>query len=115
MDTKSIKDLEILQEISKIDEIEIIGPVDHKKRGALVSFKVKGVEAALDVGRFLDEQISNYQIMVRSGAHCVHPFHYSLGISPKQGTSRASLYIYNSLEEIDIFIESLKRFIKIVT
>ncbi|MHA2408480.1 MAG: aminotransferase class V-fold PLP-dependent enzyme [Candidatus Ranarchaeia archaeon] len=90
----------LLRAIADIDEIEIIGPVDPKKRGALVSFKVRGVEAALDVGRFLDEQIPNYQIMVRSGAHCVHPFHYSLDIAPKQGTSRASLYIYNSIEEI---------------
>jgi len=102
----------LLQRFMENQDIDIIGSKDIKLRTSLISFRVNNVEAALDVGRFLDEGITHYQIMVRAGAHCVHPFHYHIGISPKQGTTRASLYLYNTFEEIDILMQALEKFIR---
>mgnify|MGYP001772701782 CR=1 FL=1 len=45
---------------------------------------------------------------MRTGIHCAHPLHYRLGL---KGTVRASYYIYNTLEEIDYFVETLKKII----
>ncbi|MHA1212592.1 MAG: aminotransferase class V-fold PLP-dependent enzyme [Candidatus Heimdallarchaeota archaeon] len=52
--------------------------------------------------------------MVRAGAHCTNPFHYSLGIKPSEGTARASIYVYDNEEEIQILKEALETLEKIV-
>ncbi|MEM1843817.1 MAG: aminotransferase class V-fold PLP-dependent enzyme, partial [Desulfurococcaceae archaeon] len=56
------------------------------------------VAAALDM----------FGIAVRSGMHCAHPLHYRLGL---KGSVRASYYLYNTLEEVDYFIDSLEKII----
>jgi len=45
-------------------------------------------------------------IAVRTGLHCAHPLHRKLGAP--QGTVRASFYLYNTEEEIEILHEELK-------
>lgn len=56
---------------------------------------------------YLATALSNsHNIMVRSGYHCAHPLMDSLSLS--MGTLRASAYIYNTLEEINIFGNALK-------
>ena len=47
--------------------------------------------------------------MVRAGAHCTNPFHYSLGIHPSEGTARASIYVYTNEEDIKILKEALEK------
>ncbi len=79
--------------------IRILGPLKPEDRTGLVSFVVKGyhhdaVAAGLDV----------MGVAVRSGLHCAHPLHQRLGI---EGSVRASFYIYNTLEEVDYFLECL--------
>jgi len=44
-------------------------------------------------------------IAVRSGHHCAQPLHRYLGIN---ASARASLYFYNTTDEVDTFIEALK-------
>jgi cysteine desulfurase/selenocysteine lyase len=61
---------------------------------------VKGLSSH-DVALFLD----NYGIMVRSGFHCAQPLHEVLKLN---SSARASFYIYNTREEIDMFTEVLK-------
>lgn len=88
--------------ISKLDElgeIEIYGP--REKRGSLVSFNVEGIHSA-DIGPLLDEQ----GVAVRTGHHCTQIVMKKLGVT---GTVRASFSIYNTTEEIDIFIEALRK------
>jgi cysteine desulfurase/selenocysteine lyase len=60
-----------------------------------------------DVGQMLDSQ----GIAIRTGHHCCQPLMRALNI---EGTCRASLSIYNTEEEIDQFINVLKRVIKIL-
>jgi cysteine desulfurase/selenocysteine lyase len=85
--------------IQEIDNVRIIGQADEKS--AVVSFLVGEIHP-YDIGMLLDR----LGIAVRTGHHCAQPLIDSLGIP---GTVRASFSIYNTKEEIDIFIEALKR------
>jgi cysteine desulfurase/selenocysteine lyase len=86
-------------------KIDLIGPKDFKKRGALAAFNVKGMEPH-DIALMLNGK----NFFVRSGMHCAYPFHKFLNL-PK-GSVRASLYFYNSKEEVKLFIENLSIIIK---
>jgi cysteine desulfurase/selenocysteine lyase len=92
--------------LEKFKEIKIIGPRDAKLRGAIVNFIHNKINAH-DMITILDES-SN--IMIRSGAHCVHSWFNKHKL---QGSARISLYFYNTLEEINTFIESFNKIIKI--
>jgi cysteine desulfurase/selenocysteine lyase len=61
-----------------------------------------------DVAFLLDE-LEN--IAVRSGVHCAEPLHARLGLS---GTVRASFYIYNTMEEIDLLCDTIDRVVDLL-
>ncbi|MEZ4936208.1 MAG: cysteine desulfurase [Crocinitomicaceae bacterium] len=86
-------------EIKKLGGIRIIGEADEKV--SVLSFVVDGAHH-FDVGTLLDKQ----GIAVRTGHHCTQPVMDFFGIS---GTVRASFAFYNTKEEIDQFIQALKR------
>jgi cysteine desulfurase/selenocysteine lyase len=89
-----------------IEGPSIIGPRDWKVRETpLVSFTIEGMEAH-DIAYALD----SYNIAIRSGTHCTYPFHRY--ISKEKGSARASLYFYNTFEEVDFFINKLNDTIK---
>ncbi len=83
------------------DRIKIVGPLNPRNRGGVISFNVGNLHHHI-VGKALDEL---YGIAVRTGLHCAHPLHYRLGL---EGTVRASYYIYNVKEEIDELVNALK-------
>ena len=60
------------------------------------------------------ETDDGYKLMIRAGAHCTNPYHYSLGIKPFEGTARASIYLYNTEEEIKILKESLEKLVDLI-
>ena len=91
--------------IKDISGLEIIGPADHLLRSGILSFSVKGVSPH-DIVMLLDES-SN--IMMRSGAHCVHSWFNSRGL--KDGSVRASFYVYNTKDEVETFVSALPRVI----
>jgi len=64
-----------------------------------VSFDTAGVHAH-DVGQFLDAR----GIAVRVGHHCAQPLHRRLGLT---ATTRASAYLYTSLDDVDRFIDAV--------
>ena len=99
--------IHMLEGLQKIPEIQIIGPTSSTDRSGLVAFRIQGIECAQDIGQFLDCDIPQFRVMIRAGTHCVNPFHYSLKILPDQGTARASLYLYNTIEDINIFLDAL--------
>lgn len=84
--------------MSEIDGIEIYGP---KERAGLITFNLEDVHPH-DLATALDSE----GIAVRAGHHCAQPLMKWLGVS---ATARASFYIYNTIEEIDQFIESLEK------
>ncbi len=91
----------LLKGITSISGVKVIGPVDMKDRGGVVSFTVDGVHPH-DVGQVLDQ----YGIAVRTGHHCAWPLMRKLNLV---GTTRASLYLYNSKSDVDSLLESIER------
>lgn len=91
--------------MSEIPEIIIYGNSVHK--AGVISFNVIG-QHPFDVGTLLDK----YGIAVRTGHHCTQPLMQCLNI---QGTVRISFAIYNTKQEIDFFIEKLKKVITMLS
>jgi len=86
--------------ISKIQELPNIELYNPKANNCIVTFNVKGIFAQ-DVASYLNK----YHIAVRSGNHCAKILLNVIGVSE---TIRASLYFYNTKEEIDKFIDVIK-------
>ena len=91
----------LLEGIISISGVKVVGPVDMKDRGGVVSFTVDGVHPH-DVGQVLDQ----YGIAVRTGHHCAWPLMRKLNLV---GTTRASLYLYNSKSDVDSLLESIEK------
>ena len=75
-------------------------------RDSIVSFNVIN-QNFNDIATFLDQ----YGIMIRGGHHCCQPFMKKLGIP---GSCRVSFGIYNDLNDIDHFMDSLKKTLKLL-
>lgn len=89
------------QGLEKIPQLRLYGPnPKHGDRAALASFNVAGLHAS-DVATMMDQD----GIAIRSGHHCTQPLHRLFDAS---GSARASLYFYNTKEEIDLFLQSLQ-------
>jgi cysteine desulfurase/selenocysteine lyase len=93
-----------LERLSEVPGVTVYGP-EAKKRGGVTAFNLTGVHAH-DVAQILDAD----GIAVRAGHHCAMPLHEKLNIS---ASTRASYYLYNSLEDVDKLIESLYKVKKI--
>lgn len=91
--------------LAEFKEVKILGPADSSLRGGIISFIVEGVNVH-DVSLMLDETAN---VMTRSGAHCVHSW---FNAHKLQGSNRASLYLYNTEKEIEIFVNALKKVIE---
>lgn len=83
------------------EDVDIFGPRDPARRGAIISFHSEIVHPH-DLGTFLDMD----GIAVRTGHHCTMPLMRELGVI---ATARASCYLYNTEEEIDALVDSVKR------
>jgi len=90
-----------LKRLLSVEGITIYGPTTDNHRLNIISFNYKNIHPH-DVATILDQE----GIAVRAGHHCAQPLHLSLGIS---ASCRASFYLYNTQEEVDKFIEALKR------
>ncbi len=86
-------------EISKLDKVKIIGT--SKNKCGVISFVVEDIHPH-DVGTFIDFE----GIAIRTGHHCTQPVMDRFNIP---ATSRASFALYNTKEEVDIFIKALKK------
>ena len=87
-----------LEKVAHIDTMKIYGAAPE--RGAVISFNLGDIHPH-DLSHFLDQQ----GIAVRAGHHCAQPIMRKLEIA---ATTRASLYFYNTREEIDYFAEQLE-------
>lgn len=89
-----------LDKLKEIPYVSLYGPKDVNLRGGIISFNIKDVHPH-DVASIID----TYGVSVRSGHHCAQPLMKYLGI---QASCRASFYFYNTFEEADKFIDSIK-------
>ena len=97
----------MLDKLQEIPNIKIYGPLDSKKRAAVISINVENIDSG-EVTFMLD---SEYDIATRSGIHCSPLAHTTLG-TLEQGTVRFSLGYFNTKQEIDKAITALKEIIK---
>ena len=88
-----------IQQLSEIEGIRFIGQAEQ--RSGLVSFIIEGVHP-YDLGTIIDKM----GVAVRTGHHCAEPVMTRFGIP---GTVRASFALYNTLEEVEIFVKAVKK------
>jgi cysteine desulfurase/selenocysteine lyase len=95
----------ITDAIGEMDGLHLLGPKDARQRGSIFSFDLSGMNPN-EVAIMLDESAN---VMVRSGAHCCHSWFNS---HKMQGSVRASTYLYNTEEDVRVFIDELKKIAK---
>lgn len=93
-----------LEEEGLFEELRIMGPLEPDIRGGIVSFTLREMDPH-STAILLDSE----GIAVRSGFHCAQPLHERLGFN--RGSVRASYYLYNTFEEVDVFVDVLKKII----
>ena len=88
-----------IQQLSEIEGIRFIG--EAEQRSGLVSFIIDGIHP-YDLGTIIDKM----GVAVRTGHHCAEPVMTRFGIP---GTVRASFAMYNTLEEVEVFVKAVKK------
>ncbi len=91
----------LIQQMQKISHVNIIGSKDPSRRCGIVTFTIDGVHPH-DIASILDSE----KIAIRAGHHCAQPLGQWLGVP---ATARASLYFYNTKEEVEYFCQKLSR------
>jgi len=94
--------------LREIEGVEVYGPSDLRDRVGIVSFNVGGMSPH-DVALSLDEE---HAIAVRSGHHCALPLMKELFRLP-EGTVRASMYVYNTVDEIELLLGAVEDLAKV--
>jgi len=90
-----------LEQLRALKGVRVLGPQDPARRGGLVAFDIAGAHPH-DVAQIFDQE----GVCVRAGHHCAMPLHEQYGLA---ATTRASFYIYNTLEEVDKLVETIKK------
>ena len=89
----------LMEGMKKIPHVNIVGNKDAKKRCGIVTFTVDGVHPH-DIATLLSDE----NIAIRAGHHCAQPLGAYLGVP---ATARASLYFYNTEEEVDFLLSKI--------
>ncbi|MCI4331777.1 MAG: cysteine desulfurase [Thermoplasmata archaeon] len=85
--------------------VHLLGPTNPSDRPSIFAFHLDGVDAN-DAALFLDE---GYQVLVRSGMHCVHSWYRKRNLP---GNVRASFYMYNDDRDVDRLIDGVREMIE---
>jgi len=96
---------QLIEGLKKFDRIQVYAPENPDNRIGVVSLTVDGMHPH-EVAQALDE----HDILVRSGHHCCQPLMQALGLP--DGTVRVSIALYNTKEEIDLLLATLKEIIR---
>lgn len=89
----------LMSGMEKLPHIHILGSKDYKKHNGIVTFTIDDVHPH-DISSVLNED----KICIRAGHHCAQPLMQFLKVS---STARASLYFYNTEDEVDGFLDKL--------
>ena len=95
-----------LRKLRGLKNVTIYGPAKAEDRTGLISFNINGIHPH-DAASILDSE----GIAVRSGQHCVMPWHVNNKIN---ATIRASFYLYNTADEVDRLISGLEKSVKML-
>ena len=92
-----------LEKLKKINSVKIIG--NPKNKAGVIAFTIKGIHPH-DIATILDDD----GVAIRAGHHCCQILHEKLGVP---ATARASIGLYNTLEDVDVLYESINKCKKI--
>ncbi len=95
-----------MQRLREVKGLRILGP-EAEKRGGLVAFTLEAAHPH-DIAAVLD----NLGIAIRAGHHCAQPLHERYGIP---ASARASFYLYNTKEEVDLLVKGLHKVVEMFT
>jgi cysteine desulfurase/selenocysteine lyase len=87
-----------MEQLRQAPDVELYGP-EAEARGGVISFNIKDLHPH-DVASILDQ----CGVAIRAGHHCAMPLMRVLGVN---GTCRASFYVYNTMDEIDVLLEAI--------
>jgi len=89
-----------LEKLSKVPGVTIYGPKSAEERGGVVAFTVEDVHPH-DLGQIVDYD----GVAIRAGQHCCQVLAQSIGVP---ATARASFYVYNTPEEVDVLVAAVE-------
>lgn len=92
---------QLMEELSAIPEVTVYGAKDPHRHCGIVTFNIEGCHPH-DVASVLDSE----HIAIRAGHHCAQPLMQYMGVS---STARASLYFYNTEEEVHRFAQAIAK------
>ncbi len=95
----------LLPRLLEVPGLRLLGPTTMEDRGTVFSFWLEGAHPH-DIAQVLDQ----YGVAVRAGHHCAQPLHRRYGVP---ASTRASLYLYNTEEDLDRFLEALYQVVRI--
>ncbi len=91
----------LMNELKNIPFVSVLGSKDSSKHSGIVSFTINGVHPH-DIASVLDSE----GICIRAGHHCAQPLGAYLDLP---STARASLYFYNTEEEVYTFVDKVRK------
>lgn len=89
----------LMQGMKKIPHVSFLGTDDPDKRSGIITFTIDGVHPH-DIATLLSDE----KVAIRAGHHCAQPLGKFMGVV---SSARASIYFYNTEEEVDLFLEKL--------
>ena len=92
-----------IEKLNRDNNVHLIG--SPKEKASVISFTLKGIHPH-DIATILDDD----GVAIRAGHHCCQILHEKLGVP---ATARASIGLYNTLEDMDILYESINKCKKI--
>lgn len=90
-----------LSALKDVPYVTLYGAKEPERHSGIVTFNIEGCHPH-DVSSVLDSE----HICIRAGHHCAQPLLQFMGVN---ATARASMYFYNTEEEVERFIDSLKK------
>jgi cysteine desulfurase/selenocysteine lyase len=94
-----------LKSLTAVEGVRILGPVEAEDRGTAISFTLRGTDGREIHPHDVSQVLDAHGIAVRAGHHCARPLHRRFGVT---ASTRASLYFYNTREDVDALVEGLR-------
>jgi len=95
-----------LEQLQTVPGLRILGPLDPTVRGGAVSFWIEGIHPH-DIASIVDED----GVCIRAGLHCAEPLHTRFELP---ASARASFYVYNDRDDVDVLVAALQRVIQLL-
>ncbi len=91
----------LLKQLQSVGGLSVLGPSDMQQRSSIASFTLQGIHPH-DIAHILNDN----NVAIRAGHHCAQPLMQHWNVS---ATARASIYVYNTQEDVDRLVIGLEK------